>query len=247
MYKHKYIKYKNKYIAAKYKPDIQNGGYIYESKRSGKKYVGAGILLIDLYNNNKGEEKLTTILFESNRKTGKFFEDLGGGLSKQDIESFYPLATCAVREAFEESRGLIYFQNPLHIGSRVGSNDAYVDLQTNNNTYYRCYIVCLKKNLINESAFKNYYSNIKILDNNKNVPFVMKESHNITRFYIDELIKNGILNTDTHFITKDINNKVCTVYKRTTDIIKAAYKNGIFNIVKNYPKEMVKLNTLVSI
>lgn len=225
------------------------GGVIFESKRLKKRYGGAGVLLVDMFRNKNGRKEPTVILFESKRKEGTVFEDIGGKIDKEDLHSLYPLATAAAREAFEESRGMLSITNPLHIGSRVKGRDMFVDIPFKDR-YYRCYILCLKQGLLQN---RDYLENKDSL-NRRDVPRTMKETHSIRRFFIKDLPmfeksdkKGSIKNTNKNYKVKDTSGRERIVYKRTMEVIRAAYKNGLLKFAIKHPKDMVKLSTLITI
>ena len=196
-------------------------------------------MLIDLY---KGKPCL--ILFESNKKN--FYEDIGGHIDNIDTKSFYPLATTAIREAFEESRGLINFTNPLHIGTRKDGRDTFVDIKNNKDKYYRCYIVALDKGAFSQTEYNNYMSNKQNLDH-KTVPSFFKETHDVKRFYIQDLIRDGIMEQFEHLETTDVKGEKAFIYKRAIDIIKQAHNNQLFEFILKHPIKMIKINSMISV
>ena len=173
-------------------------------------------MLMDRY-----EGKPCLILFESKRKDGKFYEDIGGHIDNRDAKSFYPLAATAIREAFEESRGLINFTNPLHIGTRKDGRDTFIDIGTKKGKYYRCYIVALEEGSFSDTEYRDFKENVNNL-NSKEVPHVFKEMHDVKRFFVEDLVKDGILKKHDHFETSDTAGNKVTIYRRTAYVIQKA-------------------------
>jgi len=235
MNKYKYYKYKTKYINLR---SLQTGGtIIYTQKHTKKTFSGAGIILIEMYKN-----KPTVILFKSKRKEGVFYEGLGGGVDKKDLYNLCPLAATAIREAFEESMGLVYFPDVLKIIRKVDNLDRHIDIKYKNN-YYRAYIIAIESNIINEN---DYNHNNKILLKNT-ISSVYKETTAIGKFYIDDLIKDGLLTTESHFNSKTINGNIVTIFNRTREVLKKAYLDGNITTTLKYPIKLIKLNTFIGI
>lgn len=236
-YQELYLDMKISYLQ-KIRQITQSGGVIYNYKN--KKYGGAGIIFMEKYKNNKGRNEWALILFKSKRGKCIFYEDLGGGIDKDDLEYDNPLKNTAAREAFEESRGLISIE-PEHITSRINNKNTYIDLGKKYS--YRGYFIALPPKFIKSDDYLLNKSNI---DKNKTVDHVMKETHGITRFYIKDLVKDGLLD-DHELVARDVNNKKYVIYGRTRELIKSAYKQKILNNVIKFPKNVIKLNTVITV
>lgn len=224
--------YTKKYLLLK----TQNGGAVF--KDSDKNYSGSGILLVDLYNN-----KPCLILFSSKRKGNILYGDLGGHIDKEDMHSIEPLLTCATREAFEESMGLFNFTKCSHM---TQNKNRIIDIKNKKNQHYRCFIVPLDTGMFGEIENQNYTKNKTIL-NARNVPNVFKETHDVRRFYISDMIDNGIKHTHDNFETKDIFGDKHMIYSRTVNVIKKALDKEIFNSELKNPIKMIKINSIISV
>lgn len=227
-YFNRYLNLKKMYSQLKKDDSNQTSGAIYIDENTLKRYSGSGILLFELYNNRP-----TIILFKSSERD--VYEDLGGGLDYDDLIMKNPLKSAAIREAFEESRGLINITDPKYIKYYVDGNFG--------SKHYRSYLLRINSN----SLIDNYYNNKKIIDNNKKIKHTMKETTDISRFYIDDLIKDGILESVTglNFTAFDINHKTKKIYTRTVDIIKLAIKDDIIKNVIDNPIDFVELKTFI--
>ncbi len=226
----------------------QTGGkghhVLYTSKTTGRKYSGSGIILVEIYNNRAGRKEPAVILFKSIRKEGGIvYEGLGGRIDSSDLLHKYPLVITARREAYEESRGLISFSSAKHIGAPIKGNNIFVDRKYGE-YYYRAYFVGIRSGVFSK---KDYINNKIILDSIKNVYHAMKETHDVTRFYIRDLIKSGLLTEKNNLTTVDAYGKKATIFMRTVSLIRNAYKKGILNLVIKYPRKFIPLRNLISV
>ena len=231
-YKQKYLQMKNMYLDYRELVYNQLGGAIYSDPEMNKSYSGSGIMLFELH---KG--KPTVILFENHRKNKSLYEDLGGGIDSDELISKDPLKSTAIREAFEESRGLINISNPKHL-------EIYVDSQYKSK-YYRNYLVGIKY----EALIDDYNHNKSIIDKNSKMVNTMKETFSIEKFYINDLIKDGIMESikGLSFLARNIDNKQKNIYTRTVDILQEAISKDVIQKVVNKPIEFVQLKTLTSV
>ena len=239
-YKQKYLDIKISYFK-KTRQFTQNGGAIYNNKNNNKTYSGSGIILVDKYNNNKGRNELAIILFKSQRNNMIYYEDLGGGIDNDDLIHENPLIITASREAYEESRGLISIK-PHHIKSKIDDKSIFVDIRARNHNY-RGYVIGLPPNTF---LIEDYIFNKKVTENNNKIKNNMKETHDVTRFYMKDLLKDELLN-NKQLIAKDVNNNEFMIFDRSKKIIRKAYEQGIFNLVMEHSREFIKLRNLISI
>ena len=185
-------------------------------------FSGAGVLIIE-----NGEN---LVLFGSKRKSGYVYEDLGGKIDKNDCN----ITSTAIREAFEESRGLIY------IGNQSKLESLYVDIASKNK-YYRCFILPISDlNILNK-----YYDNVNKINSNVKIQNYWKETDDIRKFNINNLIKEGILDSKSNFKTIDINNKKSFIYDRTISIIKEIHKQKLLNKINQIPFQMINIETTI--
>ena len=220
--KSNYNHYKTLYLTLK-------GGASVKVKR--KTFSGAGIVLVEKYKNrnNRNKKELVVILFR-NSWTG-LYEDIGGSIEKKDTN--FPLLGTAIREAFEESCGLINITNPKHI-----KNQKFVDLHSYHS--YRSYFIGIKN-----FRKKDYLYNLRKIKNNvKKFPKYMQEMNNVTRFSICDLINDGILSETKRgkFRTRDIKGKMCTIKFRTKLLLQQAILKGHLSEAIKKPLKFRKHN-----
>lgn len=130
---------------------IENNPYAYNksillNNNLKEKFSGSGILLIEYTKDNK---YLTLV----KSKKG-LYEDLGGEISKSLTIDDKTLENNAIKEALEESKGLIYIKPnflskelnvdpPTEPSSQISR---YVDVEDENGFKYRCYIIVIQNN-----------------------------------------------------------------------------------------------------
>ena len=247
---------KKSYLQEKKRLSMQVGGTmstIYMDLNNDKKYSGAGMLLLEKYKNEP-----VVILFKSNRidRNNNYimYEDLGGGIDKEDLASDEPLKTTAIREAFEESRGLINIQDPKHIGNKIDGQETYID-QKHKDAYYRSYLIGIDHDNLGNLLTSHYCHNKQIIDKHDivhGISSTMKETSDIDRFYIKDLINDGILNidinnSDINFICRDINNNKRKLFRRTViTLIKAINDKMIKKVIDN-PIKFIQLKSAVTV
>ena len=117
---------------------ITNNPFVYSKSillnKSGEKFSGSGILLIEYVN-----DKRYLTLVKSKRG---LYEDLGGEISKSLIINNQTLENNAIKEALEESKGLIYIKSEL--AKQNNSIYNYVDVEDENGFKYRCYVIVIQ-------------------------------------------------------------------------------------------------------
>jgi len=153
-----------------------------------KKYTGSGIFIIE-----KRDDTNYIILF-SNSSNGNL-EDLGG--LKDKGENIFQTAQ---RETMEESR------NMFNIDINTIKNKSFPIFMWE----YVSFVICINK--IDENV---YYSNI---NNTDDCSHHWKETDNIVRIPIDNIIKNSTT-------ISDINGKTWTLRGRTRGILKRLVDN----------------------
>lgn len=222
-YDNLYNKYKEKY--ENLKKQNRNNFTKY------KNFTGAGIIILEDYNNNKGRQEPAVILFKNSHMLA--YADLGGHIDNDDLKSKNPLMKTATREAFEESCGLLNFKK---------IPDIYVDLP-----HYRCYFVKINSEIVMTDDFRK---NMKTILTSK-LPNYFKETIDIARFYISDLLKTDIMTIKGDFPTIDSKGNIAIVTGRAKALIREAIRSGIIysnDIVKLQKKQIklynVKLTTL---
>jgi hypothetical protein len=193
-----------------------------------RRYSGAGVILFEVYN---GEP--VVILFRNSERG--VYEDLGGGLDYDDLIKENPLKAAGIREAFEESRGLINIIDPKHMKH-------YVDGQFGPR-YYRTYLIGINQ----KTLFNDYHLNKKIIDKHKKIKPTMKETDDIDRFYIKDLVKDGIMDSITglSFMAVNVNGEPKQIYTRTVDMLKLAISDDLVSKIVKNPVEFVELVSYV--
>jgi hypothetical protein len=194
--------------------DSQDGGATYIST-SGEVYNGAGLVVVENYNNHKGRQEPAVILFQSHRG---LYQDLGGTIDKSDMKHKSPTAFTACREAKEESRNTISITNAKHLGR------TFVTIYK-----YRAYFVGIKSGLF---FSKKYDYNKKILDNSK-ISRVWKETVDVQRFYLSDLIAAGININKGNLNVTSAQGKMCIIGGRAKAILREGLaKKYIFQVLK---------------
>ncbi len=207
-----------------------------DSKIINKKYTkvnGAGIMILTLYKRTtkiNDKFRLGIILFEDWRST---FTDAGGIKDKGESPS-----STAIRETFEESRGLFKFRKPnlrSEYTIKLASKDKY---------YYISYYVYLKTI---PKLYKYFYHNSKIIDKNPYSPKCWKETRGITIVDVEDLLKSSLVLNKTNiniakhtFATTDIYSKKIFISTRALNSFKKAYKTGLLDklISSKKPKDI---------
>lgn len=242
----KYLKYKKKYVSLK---GTQMGGAniaINESSTN-KKYTGAGMLLLEKYDNGKGRNELAIILFAGSKLpmgSDFLYSDLGGHIDDKDVTCVTNVTNqpsdvkmnnavnitkaASVRETLEESRGTIMIRS-------LSDDTVFIDV-THKNQVYRCYILCLQPDIIHSDDYDN---NRRILDA-VDVHHTMKETHGMARFYLSDIMANLGNN-----VAKDVNGEEKHIYDRTVNVIKHAANKNLFQEASKNCKKIVKLNTFL--
>lgn len=226
-YRHRYFRVRDIYLQLK--SQTAGSRAIYVDGETLRRYSGAGVILCEVYN-----EDPVVILFKSSERG--VYEDLGGGLDYDDLTKEDPLKSAAIREAFEESRGLINITD-------LKSMKTYVDGHSGSR-YYRAYLIGINQ----PTLFNDYHLNKEIIDKHKKIKSTMKETNDIDRFYLKDLINDGILDSVTGlpFTAVNVNGESKKIYTRTVDILKLAITGDLISKTVMSPNEFVALTTFVS-
>lgn len=188
------------------------------STKQKKTDTGAGIILIEDYYDNRRKRYRPAIILFKNRFFG-MYEDLGGGKDKKEN-----LKQTALREAQEESRNL--FILPIEL---LDDNKA---VRIKNYVGYIVHIkgpddknINLKQYDYNKSILDRYFNNIKPNKLEKS----FDETIDVTRIYVQQLIKDGIYDVKGDFYTKDVNNKKIKIFSRTKSLLRTAFYNDLID------------------
>ena len=164
--------------------------------------MGAGVLPIARYNNEIyylfSRERLD---FSNDKDKGKW-SDFGG--SREKNESQY---TTAVREAFEESAGLLGSQNDIKMAIKNNLVSKIYDKK------YSIWIIEVKYDKIIEKKFNQHYKNALI-----NKPSIVKE-------------KNGLFEKDR---VKCVNSRNLHTFKHKCRRFYKSYIPRLINVAKKF-------------
>lgn len=238
MYRTKYLKYKTKYLDLK---NRQHGGA--SIKLNGKIFNGAGVLLVE---HNKAIQDYNLWLFKTYRRdkqgnTFELWEDLGGSLEKVSscIDGNLGIADGAIRELYEESRGLFNIVDPKVLYKPINNKNMWVDAGE-----FRSFIVGIKEGVLNSQI---YETNKKNLDDNKNIPYTMKETYEVKPFSLKLLLNLGLADPKKKSI-EAVSLQTGIKYKfseRATRIMRDAYNAGLIKLAGDNPKNISKINTTI--
>lgn len=175
-------------------------------------FKGGGVLLIENHNNQKGRIEPSVILFKN--KYTNIYSDLGGRIDPKDNQN---ISKTALREAFEESLCLIKLRSVRNFDS-VSNNS------------YKCYIVPVEDNKI---KIKYYYHNLKVIPK-LDIPEYYKETIDMARFYISDLMIDGLMKAKKSFKTHDTNKNGALISNRAIDVIKKTISMNMIhsNLIK---------------
>lgn len=199
-----------------------------------KKFTGSGIILVEEFTNKRGRREPAVILFRNIRMN--MYGDLGGYLDYEDTLEKYPLAEGSIREAYEESRGLVDITDAKHIIKKIGNINPYIDTKQ-----YRCHFVGIKSGLLYNSDFKK---NMRLLDAAR-VSRSYKETNDVARFYVSDLVKSGVLTARGDFNTVDAYGNKTKVTGRARALVREAIKAGLINLVVYNPVRFKMSSTVI--
>lgn len=180
-----------------------------------KYYAGAGIMLFERLYRSNGREEPVVILFRSTL-TGEY-EELGGNVEMIDYAGEKTLIRTAKREAKEESLNLFNFDK-VNFDTIYGGISRNVDREINKEIY-RCYAICLAENQGNDKWKRMYdYNRMKI--NETSAPSAWKETNDMQRFFISDLMSCISMNNRGSISVKDTGNVTRIISGRTKNCLK---------------------------
>lgn len=225
-----YIKLKKKYITHK-----SNGHYILEKKDGDqiKNYDRASIILIEeSYDNEDGRDEPAIILFYETK--WNTYTEPGGRIDIQGNNFDQILLETAMREIREETLNTIFVDKKILDKSKY--NDYY---NPKSKMYNRVFLVSIKSN----NFKKDIYTNNKKILLDKDIPSMWKETSNVNRFYISDLIDciKGIdYNNYDNIPCYDSHHHKTFIYYRTLGIIDMIIKENILkDIISNSRKTKI--------
>lgn len=189
------------------------------------KYSGAGVVIIQSYNNKNA-------FFIIREKNG-MWSIPGGKRDKTDKTIYYT----AHKELKEESRGL------FSISPDVLKNCYSYDKMTENSLFYKAYFMYISSNT--PITRKYYYYNKKIIDKNSfNFSHPYKETDKMDRIYVDTFIADlcNIQSNGTMITHKASNGESIVLRARDVAIIKNNI--NILNSLQPYKLKFNKNNTI---
>lgn len=178
----------------------------------------AGVLLVEKYANKQGRVDYAVILFYNINK--ELYEDTGGGLMDGKT-----IQESASTELIEESCNLFRIHPSLLRDYTVYRN------------FYSFLLYVRGPATIhgnNPIYSKYYHHNKNIIHNNDRVPHMFKETDNMRRFYISDLINCGLFFNRDNLVCSDANGHVRKISKRTVGIIQSFFYNGLIYINGGY-------------
>lgn len=181
---------------------------------------GAGVLLIEKYRNRFGRQEFAVILFKDRRRNN--YADAGG-----KIEIGENILQTAGEELKEESANLFRI-HPRFLDKFVVSKS------------YACFPLVVTGPMQDYgSIFSKYYKHNLALLHYTYSPDEFKETINMKRFYLVDLINCGIMHTDNEFsynsdiICGDAHGEYQSISGRTIGVIRELIKNGTIQFSAN--------------
>jgi len=220
---HENANYKNKHYVVK--RQVNNITLKYNRASS--------IIVEESYNNNNGRNEPAIILFYC-EKWDTFVEP-GGRIEKMDMELDDILIETAKRELTEETL------NSIGINKLTLMDSAYIDFNDKKTKFCsRVFTVGIKGNQFD----KNYYYDNKEIILKNNVSTVWRETTNVERFYISDIIKSiNDMNFEYHKYDNvkctNVNDEICNIYYRTIGMLEQLINKNLMVEALIEPKEMI--------
>lgn len=194
------------------------------------KISGAGVIILEKYNNGQGRDEWAVVLFRGHRSTGTVYEELGGTCE----QSHSTISDTVLEETKEESSNYIHFANSGVFDNKVDHKDVFI-----RSGEFRCYFVAVAKHRLYSAI---YDQNVQKLQNRRNSfpsghprrpPHPYVETDKMKRFYLSDLINQGIM-TSNNVQFRDAQGELHTLYGRTRGVIKKGLQQQIIdNVTKN--------------
>lgn len=173
----------------------------------------AGVLLVEKYTNKIGRIDYAVILFYNIDK--ELYEDPGGKLM-----SGKTIQESASTELIEESCNLFRIHSSLLRNYVVYKKfhsfflfvEGPIDIYGNN------------------PIFSKYYHHNRNIIHNSNAPHMYKETDNMRRFYISDLINCGLFFNRDNFVCSDANGHIRKISQRTVGIIQNLFYDGFLYV-----------------
>lgn len=170
----------------------------------------AGVMLIEKYTNKYGRKDYAIILFYNlNKET---YEDPGGHLMNG-----MTLQESASTELLEESCNLFRIHPSLLNNYVIHKN-------------YCSFLLYVKGPTDiygNNPIYSKYYHHNRNIIHNSNAPNMYKETDNMRRFYISDLINCGLFFNRENVVCSDANGHVRKISPRTIGVLRMLFYNGL--------------------
>lgn len=186
----------------------------------------AGVILIEKYKNHFGREDYAVILFYNINKD--LYEEPGGHMMENKT-----VQQTASTELIEETCNLFRI-NPLYLTHHTSYN---------NYNSFLLYIKGPKDVYGNHPIFSDYYRHNRDIVHNRNSPHQYKETYNMRRFYISDMINSGLLFNRGEFICVDANGNIRKISGRTKTMLKSFIGRGYITFYNNHVQ--VNINPLI--
>ena len=179
-----------------------------KNTETNKIYSGSGVIFLERnFGTSTPTPTILLVITDNN-----IAEDIGGDLHKNIVVNKDILASNAIKEVVEESQSL-FIIDKRNIEIIFNSTNLFIDVEAPDNTYYRCYFVCITGT--ENSNLSDLFKQNKLKLNLKGPEF--EETNDIQRFFLTDILKcvNNNMNT-----CNNINGSEYTVRDRTIKIIK---------------------------
>ncbi len=192
-----------------------------------KYFSGAGTIFVEIDQNNE-----IILILPCDRIRNKYI-DFGGSVDIFDAsQKDDQLVLTAMRETYEESCCLIKFSKVSDF-----NNKNYIDLAE-----YRGYFIFVKPNTINRI---DYLNNYQILNKDPYFDLHYKETTDVTKIKLSDLIKYRIMTTNNNlrFICQNIYGDQILIHNRAIELIKKAITQNLF---ANYYNNVTQFKRIVN-
>lgn len=178
----------------------------------------SGVLLIEKFRNRYNIVDYCVILFYNHNRG--YYDDPGGHLMKKKT-----IKESAARELVEETCNLFRI-NPLYLTDYVNADGYYSFL---------AYIQGPKnRNGENVLDLNYYYNNRNIIFSNNSAPAHYKETSDVQRFYISDIINNGLFyRSNNHLECNDVNGIIRKISPRAINVLRHCFMYNYLTIIDN--------------
>ncbi len=193
-------------------------------------YYRATTLIIE--RSYKDNERPTIILFKN--KKWEVYVNPGGRIDGKvdDMNLNQILIRTAMRELQEETSNLIDLDNNIY------ATLEHINIYNNvNKKYYRAFLLPINGNIIDKSI---YYQNNDMIANHPNVDIDWRETTDIKRFYLDELMAHSENVNSEYFNCEDVDGNYQKVYHFVINELNEFNSNGLINQIMENSQNTVE-------